>query len=102
MKIEVTAEDIERGQPCAPFCCPVARALLRTFAPPACLERTDRLGFYVRADHEKLVAAGTDPRVDVYATTPDIVIEFMKKFDNDKPVEPFSFTIDDDAVSETI
>ena len=74
--IDVTADDIQRGQRGNCRTCPVARAVAkRVFG---------RIGVGIA-----LITVG---RV-VEVSTPDVVVEFIRKFDWKGKADPFSFEI---------
>lgn len=84
MRIDVTQEDIDKGQQSACYFCPIARAMNRasrdgtTWAvfPASCrADSTDRVG------ERRLVL-------------PPAAREFIRAFDAREPVSPFSFDLD--------
>lgn len=79
MKINVTQEDIDNGEPSSRKC-PVAIAILSA-------------GFddvRVEALHLRFVL----DRFQYARSTPDIVADFLEEFDSGAAVEPFSFTLE--------
>lgn len=76
MRIVVTREDIQDGNPDA-FNCPVALAVRRTFGLP-----------YGDVEVNDVIAAGNQEY-----ETPCEVIEFICQFDEGQPVEPFEFDL---------
>jgi hypothetical protein len=76
-KIEVKERDIKRGKVMEPCLCPVALALKRKFKKHVTVGYifTSVLG----------LTSGTE--------LPERAKTFIAKFDNGKPVKPFSFTI---------
>jgi hypothetical protein len=77
--VEVTAEDIEQGQPNDSRCCPIALALKRIYP-----DRTIRVG------DEGFAEIG-----DGMAILPDEAYQFIGAFDEGRSVKPISFTLDD-------
>ena len=76
MLIEVTAEDIKKGEQGNCWRCPIALALIRAF-------RTDDVaapGPYARINHERL-------------DLPNEVRRFIDDFDNGDEVSPFTFEL---------
>ena len=83
MRIEVTQENIEDGERAMVACCPVALAmadagLLGAFAYPIKLEWSSP------KDMKRYVAA-----------LPPEVERFMIDFDNERPVKPFEFDLEE-------
>lgn len=77
VEISVTAEDIANGIPGDCRFCPVAQAIRRQVP-----------GGFVHAFTDTLWTS------DVTATTPQEVADFIRAFDRDEPVAPFTFTAD--------
>jgi hypothetical protein len=82
MKILVTADDIENGLRNNCFQCPVALAIFRTLP-------TSR----VKVTETRTSIWDMDGRVKVYYT-PLTVSQFIRKYDHEQFVEPFSFELD--------
>lgn len=80
MKIDVTADDIRLGKRCVATLCPVARAIRRAMK---CRWRR----WVVRIDKIE-----DNEGANEYLT-PLKVVAFIRRFDNKKPVEPFSFEL---------
>lgn len=78
VKIVVTASDIKRGRRCSAFGCPVALAACRA------------LGL-----DDDALPLGVSDEINVYNkirySIPDKAIEWIKRFDDSLPVEPFEF-----------
>lgn len=79
VRIEVTAEDIAKGNPGDACACPVALALQRVLGDAQC--STDGLECYVGGQRELVNA-------------PPSVREFVDRFDKQADVEPFAFEIE--------
>lgn len=78
MKIDVTAADIQLGRPRTITLCPVARAIRRA--------TKSRHGLWSVC--ESFILCGK-----IRHKTPRKVAAFIRRFDNQKPVEPFSFEL---------
>jgi hypothetical protein len=81
MRINVTQEHIENGVSRHPGCCPVALALKDINPksdPCVCYSNI----FYTDGLGERH-----------FVTSPNAVRGFVSRFDNSKPVEPFSFNL---------
>lgn len=84
--VEVTQEDIDAGESGSYFFCPIARAVERLLAKQTsagvCAKRIDvrgtRNGKFEKTRH----------------SLPDVAAEFVQRFDEEKVVEPFTFTLD--------
>lgn len=88
MRIEVTAEDIERGMQSNACRCPVALAITRAVGREAFVSiGLARFGSPFRDDGGR--------SFDV--KLPDSATEFYQRFDQYKAVAPFSFDLDLDA-----
>jgi hypothetical protein len=78
MLINVTQDDIDKGEPCRAFCCPIALAIERqTKALP------ESVVVY------RQITIGSKFIMD----SPPEVLNFIDKFDDGKNVEPFSFEL---------
>jgi hypothetical protein len=75
--IDVTQEDIDRGERAKCMRCPIARAMQRVFP----------------VNKVSVFGAITWIGNDRYSDLPDEAQQFIMYFDEDEPVEPFSFTI---------
>ena len=79
--VEVTAEDIAQGDPGGCWGCPVALAL----------NRATGYAWSVNPFHLILPRPGRKKNLDI--KTPPEVAEFISRFDAEKKVEPFTFTL---------
>lgn len=86
--IRVTQADIERGVPGKAFLCPVARAIRRAFnANPACVA----VG---RSDVSIVLGSISADNYECFdVTLPPKAREFVRAFDTDQPVQPFTFRL---------
>lgn len=80
IKIEVTASDIRKAKKLTKNmarakCCPIALAIQR---------KLKDAGILVRTESVRLSNGGNIP-------LPEKAIDFISKFDDEKPVKPFSF-----------
>lgn len=84
LHVEVTADDVERGQRGAPCACPVALALLRAGCQAVEVWEGELLGWYQGMHFQ--------------VTPPDAVDRFVENYDNGgvgvPSVAPFSFELD--------
>lgn len=82
--INVTSEDISRGEPKNARCCPVAIAIGRhaNWATEVTVDRYE-IGFETDINCESELVS-----------TPAEASEFIKDFDAGMPVQPFSFNLD--------
>lgn len=78
MKIEVTQQDIDRGDCGNPFNCPIALAIKRVTG------EDDRVYVF----HEYVINLNRG-----YYKIPKAAQEFVKSFDNHEAVKPFSFKL---------
>lgn len=85
LRVEVTAEDIDRGLRNSRCWCPVARAIKRALAGP---------------DHGPLIPDAavlvSGSQVEIYdgrADLPPEAVAFIRAFDRHEPCRPFSFEI---------
>ena len=76
LKIHVTQEDINLGEPKKCDNCPVYRAVNRVAK--------------VRSVGYMMTTFGTDPEI-VFIDMPKSALDFIEAFDRNKPVVPFSF-----------
>lgn len=76
--IHVTQDHIDSGLPAEPCYCPVALAL------------EEQLGGVWFVDRGYLYKSSGS----IFVNTPGIVLNFIDRFDEDLPVEPFSFELD--------
>ncbi len=76
--INVTQEDIDQGQPHKSRTCPVALAIQRA----------------TNIENIEVGHIGCAILIKRYITFPDGVQNFIQKFDNKLPVDPFSFELD--------
>ena len=86
MKIKVTQKDIEEGFRGSCYDCPIARAFKREVKP------TSHIQLNVGAErilHREVYSW------DSY-TLPEKAQTFIKRFDDGKPVKPFTFEIEKD------
>lgn len=82
----VTQEDIDTGSPCDGNKCPVYKALSRSY--PMCI-------YYVYSDRvEYDMKGGIHPKDRYYKALPGSVEDFIFRFDEGYPVEPFSFALE--------
>lgn len=81
--IEVTQEDINKGQQSSCAKCPIALALARAFPGRETLAGVFYLFIY-----------NLKGETIFQAITPQEVVHFMNSFDVGKEVVPFSFTVD--------
>jgi hypothetical protein len=79
MRVEITKEDIDNGIPCNNFSCPIALALKRYY--PDKVISVGKLWITIEGVYHKM---------RYYKNSP-IVRKFINDFDDDIPVEPFSF-----------
>ena len=80
VRVSVTAEDIAQGKPYVCWGCPVAIAMTRT------------LGYPVAVDEWRwFMEEGSVRRLH---GLPDAVQAFVKAYDQQQPVAPFSFTVE--------
>jgi nitrate/TMAO reductase-like tetraheme cytochrome c subunit len=86
MKITVTQKDIDKGLKSSCYECPIAHALKRK------VKNKIRYGFAVNADFIDLTK---DNKWWIYAL-PKKAQTFIKRFDDGKPVKPFTFEIEKD------
>lgn len=80
MKIHVTQEDICFGTTRSESRCPIALAVKR---------QTGRIPF-VKIDYMNF-----DGPNAVFRNLPVMAVRFIKAFDNDRPVKPFAFIMED-------
>jgi len=83
--VEVTQEDIDKGEPGDPGCCPVAMAATR--AIPDGVPRVRFTKFELRTE-----------RIVLQLSSPDEVVKFVRAFDYERSspeVRPFSFDLPD-------
>lgn len=78
IRAEVTERDIRLGVCGDSRRCPIARALNRAMGT----RQAVGVGSEIMFDRDGL-----------YLTTPKVLLTFMNRFDNRKPVSPFSFTL---------
>ena len=78
MRIEVTQEDIDLGEPCDPLLCPVALAIDRQLPGSDC----------------EVEYCTIDLEPGMVFKTPQSVRNFIAAFDEEEPVAPFSFDLD--------
>lgn len=79
---DVIQDDIDHGERQDCMTCPIARSIVRIFP-----------GFEGVADHIDLQVCESETGKMLYAAgTPEIGQDFMRDFDNDQPVEPFTIT----------
>ena len=83
LHVEVTQEDIDRGEPVEALCCPVAHALRRAGAPHPMVLRGNCL-----LDSE---SNRPDRR---WIELPEEVARFVMRFDNGHDVAPFAFDLE--------
>jgi hypothetical protein len=83
VKIQVTADDIAKGEPQDGCYCPIARACLRVFPSLPALV----------VSHEDLFADADSNKYPV-APLPVTARDFISRFDMYRPVEPFEFDLD--------
>jgi len=80
--VEVTADDIKRGEPGSCYTCPVALAL-------------ERAGFkYPMVLPGDAIFWGSEKQGRQAFNTPDHVTRFARLFDRDRVGEPFTFTVE--------
>lgn len=85
IKIDVTQEDIDKGEQGTPNACPIALACVRAG--------------YTNPDVDGLCISITAPDGGrVHAVTPKVATLFVEYFDGGLEVEPFSFEIDADEI----
>ncbi len=77
MRIEVTAEDIEKGEPRSSCSCPVTLAIRRATMIDFVMTG------YLRINIGHCIKL----------FSPDAVKKFISAFDNDEPVKPFEFDL---------
>jgi len=82
LRIDVTMQDIQKGQPKTACDCPVALAIKRNPKVVNAIVTYDKITVFI---HDQ---AWYDMEV------PEIVGHFLNKFDRYELVEPFSFTLD--------
>jgi hypothetical protein len=85
-KIVVTAEDIRRGRRHSYCSCPVAKAARRAFRM--------KPGRRLVVRHEAIFVGAPDDDEMWVGKTPAGVDDFITKFDNGEPVEPFKFLME--------
>jgi hypothetical protein len=84
MKIEVIQKDIDKGVRSSFYCCPIAFAFKRA------VKNNTRYGFfYIGSIHIVHCLDGKWNRYEL----PKKAQKFIKRFDDSKPVEPFSFEL---------
>ncbi len=87
MKINVTEEDIENGQPGNIQCCAIALALKRTF-------KTDMVEVKKDDNTNKVILQIDDDEYDHNDISKShYITTFIEKFDIEEDVEPFIFEI---------
>lgn len=80
MIIHVTQEHIDKGERGSCLCCPVALSI-------------EEAGFYAVEAYETIIIVGrSHERKQVHP--PPSVGNFIRRFDNHKPVKPFAFEVD--------
>jgi hypothetical protein len=87
MKIIVTQKDIDKGLKSSCYECPIARAFKRE------VKNEIRYGFAVNAD--SIDHFTKDDKWYIYAL-PKEAKKFIRRFDHDQPVKPFTFEIEKD------
>ena len=91
MRIDVTQEDIERGQRRVASACPIALATARTLWPDGKGDRFVRVGV-------GFISMYSSPseihRPLGVAKIPQEARDFIDRFDADKDVEPFGFDVE--------
>jgi hypothetical protein len=85
MKINVTTKHIKMGVPEETDACPIAHAV-REAIEKTCLKSLVK-------DREICVESGGIAVGSLFMTTPQKVDDFIEKFDDKKPVKPFSFVL---------
>ncbi len=80
IQIDVTQEDIKKGSSCSH--CPIARAALRA------LNAT-----HISVSPLWLEWAMNGPNSWQCVSMPEVGREFIRRFDNDSEVQPFSFSV---------
>ena len=83
MRIEVTQEDIDRGLKSSCYECPIAYAYKRK------VKNKIRLGFSVGTEYIDHFVGESQDRYML----PKEAKKFIRRFDQDQPVRPFSFEI---------
>ena len=78
MRIEVTQEDIEKGEPCDVCACPIALAIQRKLGRGGC----------------EINFSTIDLGPGQVVATPYSARQFIRAFDDHLPVKPFSFELD--------
>lgn len=80
IRITVTQDDINKGAPHNPLCCPIARAIGRKIDSPFVSVKTKEFLYF-------------DDILDEYLTfeMSDRAQEFVKRFDSGESVKPFTF-----------
>lgn len=96
MKVQVTADDIFCGKARSCCECPVALAAGRA------------VGGLIRRDWQDYLEVNIES-ISVYAAdctgryswaTPPAAVEFIQRFDDSLPVEPFEFELEENAAAE--
>jgi hypothetical protein len=85
IRVEVTAEDINRGEPGSCKHCPIALAMDRALAAIGIDVRSWVILPYVRLGPKS---------ANTYAVLPPAALVFAKHFDGEWDVEPFSFDLE--------
>lgn len=98
LKIQVTKEDIEEGNPCSGFDCPVSIALKR-----AAEERTNsRLEVWVSEAVINLWSPDNETNFEwVCSDLPPEMVEFINSYDNGKEVKEIEVEIEFELVDIT-
>ena len=78
IKVQVTHEDINLGEPLCSWNCPIARAIKRAGCKE--VQVSDRIRFRLKGEY-----------VQVDLKLNEEAMEFVKAFDAGKPVKPFEF-----------
>lgn len=86
--INVTQEHIDQGLPTSPWYCPIALATKRA------IKNTDPNLSSVAVVGSKKIYLHYYNGKSIIAFTASNLIEFIRDFDNGRPVKPFDFEID--------
>jgi len=93
VNVNVTQDDLDKGEACSSCRCAVARACLRAVpeADHVSVEPQDKS--YLPPVSITFCCPGW-PHGSFTVLAPQIVAEFVDRYDRGKPVQPFSFQLD--------
>ena len=105
IEVEVAQDDIDRGIKGDPYLCPVARAISRAISRAEGVN-LGAIAVVGSMDAVTKQIVATFYRINFgslrmqFHRFPDEVTEFVRKFDNGEPVEPFKFVLVKEMQSE--